>query len=134
MGDIFINKNYIPNISSTPLSNQQATNKDAQTQAGESTFEDILQQKMQSAGTNLVFSKHAAQRLNDRDIEMSQDLMNSLSDAVDKAEQKGIKSALILGSDTSFIVNIPSKTVVTIMNSQNMKENVVTNIDGTVLI
>jgi flagellar operon protein len=134
MGDIFINQNYIPNISSTPLSNQQTTNKNGQTQTDKTAFGELLQQKMQSAESNLVFSKHAVQRLNDRDVEMTQELMETLSAAVGKAEQKGIKNALILGNDTSFIVNIPSKTVVTIMNSQNMKENVITNIDGTVLI
>lgn len=135
MGDIFINRNYIPNISSTPLSNQQATNKDAQTQKPQSAFADLLQQQqLQTSETNLVFSKHAAQRLQDRNIEISQELMNKLSDAVGRAAEKGIKNALILGNDTSFIVNIPSKTVVTTMSSQSMKENVVTNIDGTVII
>lgn len=134
MGDIFINRNYIPNISSTPLSNQQTTNKDAQTQNPQSAFADLLQQQLQTSETNLVFSKHAAQRLQDRNIEISQELMNKLSDAVSRAAEKGIKNALILGNDTSFIVNIPSKTVVTTMSSQSMKENVVTNIDGTVII
>lgn len=134
MGDIFINRNYIPNISSTPLSNQQTTNKDAQTQNPQSAFADLLQQQLQTSETNLVFSKHAAQRLQDRNIEISQELMNKLSDAVGRAAEKGIKNALILGNDTSFIVNIPSKTVVTTMSSQSMKENVVTNIDGTVII
>ncbi len=134
MGDIWINQNYISNISSTPLSNQQASRKETSTQNGQSAFGELLQQKLQSAETNLVFSKHAAQRLQDRDIEMSAEQMNTLSEAVDKAAEKGVKNALILGNDNSFIVNVPSKTVVTIMNHQSMKENVVTNIDGTVII
>lgn len=134
MGDMWINQNYIPNISSTPLSNQKTAHKDAPAQNTKGAFGDLLQQKIQSSDTNLVFSKHAAQRLQDRDIQMSAEQMNTLSEAVDKAEEKGIKNALILGSDNSFIVNIPSKTIVTIMNHQSMKENVVTNIDGTVII
>ncbi len=134
MGEIWINQNYIPNISSTPLSNQQAAQKNAPTRDTQSAFGEILQQKIQSSETNIVFSKHAAQRLHDRDIKMSEEQMNTLSKAVDKAAEKGIKNALIMGSDNSFIVNVPSKTIVTIMNSQSMKENVVTNIDGTVII
>ncbi|HMM07219.1 MAG TPA: TIGR02530 family flagellar biosynthesis protein [Clostridiales bacterium] len=134
MGDMWIKQNYIPNISSTPLSNQQTAHKDVSTQNTQSAFGELLQQKIQASETSLVFSKHAAQRLQDRDIEMSAEQMSTLSEAVGKAEEKGIKNALILGSENSFIVNIPSKTVVTIMSHQSMKENVVTNIDGTVII
>lgn len=134
MGDIWIKQNHISNISNTPLTNQKASSKGTLTGNAPGAFGEILRQKLEPAETNLVFSKHAARRLHDRDIEMSSEQISTLAGAVDKAAEKGIKNALILGSDHSFIVNVPSKTVVTIMNHQNMKENVVTNIDGTVII
>lgn len=133
MSDIFVNKNYIPYIGSTPLNTKQVPNRGTGLN-DEQSFDNVLKQKINENSQSIVFSKHATQRLSDRDIQMTPQLINTLSGAVSRAEEKGIKNALIMGQETSFIVNIPSKTVVTTLSNQNMKENVITNIDGTVII
>lgn len=96
------------------------------------TFEEILKQKSQGI-EGIRFSKHAAGRLQDRGIELSNDQMERLSDGVKKAQMKGIRDSLVLVDELAFIVNVPNQTVVTAMTSKDAQENVFTNINGAVI-
>ncbi|HEX2985414.1 MAG TPA: TIGR02530 family flagellar biosynthesis protein [Caproiciproducens sp.] len=133
MEDIQFKKNYSalvnPNYSVASADRQPPKTGTA---AG-SEFGRIFQQTLQNT-PQLTFSKHALQRLDSRQIQVSPQLLSKISSAVEKAGSKGIRDALILNGQTAFIVNIPSKTVVTTMSGQEMAENVFTNIDGAVLI
>ena len=99
-----------------------------------STFAGMLQDAVQKSSADLTFSKHAIERLGARQIEVSPQLVEKMSDAVDKASSKGVTEALILNGNTAFIVNVPNRTVVTSMNGGDMKENIFTNIDGAVIL
>src|SRR5690554_3593879 len=88
-----------------------------------SSFDSVLKEKM-SADTGLKFSKHAQARLGMRDISLSMDQRHRMSQAVDKAEKKGVRDSLILVDDMVFLVNIKNKTVVTAVNNSELKENV----------
>ena len=135
------------------LQNQQKTPKaiDRSTAQGAS-FQDILKSKtgqmsstatqgsvavnQASAGastTGLKFSKHAVNRLSDRNIDLNQELMERLNAGVQSAGEKGIKESLVMVDRLAFIVNIPNNTVVTAMDSTNTNENIYTNIDGAVI-
>jgi len=83
--------------------------------------------------TALKFSKHAVNRLNDRNIDLSQEMMERLNAGVQSAGEKGIKESLVMVDRLAFIVNIPNNTVVTAMDSTNTNENIYTNIDGAVI-
>lgn len=109
----------------------QKTQKSGST---EGTFAQVLKKSVQESNSQLTFSKHAIQRIDTRQIEVSPQLMAKMNDAVEKAQSKGVKEALILNGGTAFIVNVPSKTVITTMNGGEMKENVFTNIDGAVIL
>lgn len=100
------------------------------------SFQDILNQKSipEGTGTELKFSKHAANRLAQRNIELTQNQLERLSDAARKADLKGIQESLVIVDDLAFIVNIPSSTVVTAMDQAQTQENIFTNIDGAVII
>ena len=50
-----------------------------------------------------------------------------------RAMEKGIKESLVLIDSLAFIVNVPSKTVVTAMDQTETDRNVFTNIDGAVI-
>ena len=103
--------------------------------AEELSFRQVLEQKS-AAGQDaerLRFSKHAAVRLQDRGIELSNDQMERLSDGVKKAQRKGIRDSLVIVDQLAFIVNIPNQTVVTAMDSREADENVFTNINGAVI-
>jgi flagellar operon protein len=80
---------------------------------------------------DVLFSKHAALRLDSRDIKLTDDQINRLGTAIGKAQEKGIRDSLVLMDDVALVVNVRSRTVITAMNTQ---ENVFTNIDGAVVV
>ncbi|MDO5383013.1 MAG: TIGR02530 family flagellar biosynthesis protein [Eubacteriales bacterium] len=108
------------------------------------SFADILQQKrsieevisdsnVQTTG-KLKFSKHAGSRLEQRDIQLTDEQMSRLEEGTDKAISKGIKESLVLVDNLAFIVNTQNKTVITAMDQDTSEENIYTNIDGAVVI
>ena len=99
--------------------------------SGGFSFEEILQK--QQTG-EIKFSKHAANRLNDRNFELTSEQLERLSDGTRKAGEKGIRESLVLVDELAFIVNTGSNTVITAMDQAETKENIFTNIDGAVII
>ena len=100
-------------------------------------FEEILRQKQTQnvmEQSELKFSKHAANRLNDRNIALTDAQNVRLENGVKQASEKGIKDSLVLVDSLAFIVNIPNKTVVTAMEQTETISNIFTNIDGAVII
>ena len=95
------------------------------------SFEEILQ-KTQKKG-EVHFSKHAANRLSDRNIELTEEQLERLNDGTKKAGDKGIKESLVLIDELAFIVNTKSNTVITAFVQGETKENIFTNIDGAVI-
>ena len=81
----------------------------------------------------MKFSKHAVNRLNDRNIELTQDQMDRLNQATAQAGEKGINESLILVDQLAFIVNVPNNTVVTAMDQKDKNNQIFTNIDGAVI-
>lgn len=98
------------------------------------SFQEILTQKREKADTELKFSKHAANRLTDRNIRLTDEQMERLSDGTQKASAKGIKESLVIVDQLAFIVNIPNHTVVTAMEQSEAATNIFTNIDGAVIM
>lgn len=96
------------------------------------SFQEILHRQNKTG--EVKFSKHAAGRLSDRNIELTDGQMERLNEGAAKAEQKGIRESLVIVDELAFIVNIPNNTVVTAMNSHDATENVFTNIDGAVIM
>lgn len=98
------------------------------------SFEKILKRKQDvSEAFELKFSKHAAMRLEDRNINLSRKQSERLEAGVQKASEKGIQESLVMVDSLAFIVNVPNKTVVTAMDQGETEKNVFTNIDGAVI-
>lgn len=103
----------------------------------EVSFQEILAQKQTEQvldSSELKFSKHAAMRLNNRNINLSKEQLKRLETGAERAQSKGIRDSLVLMDSLAFIVNIPNRTVVTAMDSSESAENIYTNIDGAVII
>lgn len=100
------------------------------------SFNDILREKALGVTkpSELKFSKHAANRLMDRNISLSDEQLQKLNDAALKASEKGIRESLVLMDSLAFVVNIPNSTVVTALDKSETGPNVFTNIDGAVVI
>jgi flagellar operon protein len=95
----------------------------------ERAFDAVLQREIQ----DLKFSKHAQERLASRNITLNETDLNSLQNAVSKAQDKGSQDSLVLLRDMAFIVNVPNRTVVTAVDSAALKDNVFTKIDSAVI-
>ena len=95
----------------------------------ERSFDAILQKELQE----VRFSKHAQERLNERNIQLDQKDLADLQQAVSLAEKKGANDSLVLLRDVAFIVSVKNRTVVTALDGESMKQNVFTNIDSAVI-
>lgn len=116
--------------------NQPVKTTDARTQntrsIRESSFREMLDKKIAQQG--ISFSKHAVMRTSERNIEVTGEDLTKLGDACSKAGAKGIKDALFIMKDSAFIVNTPNRTVVTVVDKNEMKDNIFTNIDGAMFL
>ena len=59
--------------------------------------------------------------------------MDRLQGAVQKAAGKGSRDALVLMDDLAMVVSVTNRTVVTVVDKENLKQNVFTNIDSAVI-
>lgn len=100
-------------------------------------FAEILKQTSKlddNENSEVHFSKHAANRLSERNIELTEEQKERLNEGTLKASEKGIKDSLIMVDQLAFIVNVPNNTVVTAMDSTDTDDAVFTNIDGAVIV
>lgn len=98
------------------------------------SFEEIWKQKTGEVSSEIRFSKHASNRLADRNLTLSENQLSRLSEGLKKAGEKGIRESLVMVDQLAFIVNVPSNTVITAMDQNQARENVFTNIDGAVIV
>ena len=98
------------------------------------SFQEIWKQKTGEVNGELRFSKHAANRLADRNLTLSEEQLNRLTEGAKKAGEKGIKESLVMVDQLAFIVNVPNNTVITAMDNTQASENIFTNIDGAVIM
>ena len=99
-------------------------------------FEEILRQKQTKnvvGQSELKFSKHAVNRLSDRNISLTDAQNVRLENGVKQASEKGITESLVLVDSLALIVNVPNKTVVTALDQTDANSNIFTKIDGAVI-
>jgi len=96
--------------------------------SSKSNFDDIFQGELEK----VKFSSHALKRLESRNINVSENDLSKIQNALERVESKGSRDSLIMMYNKAFIVNIPNRTIVTAMDVKESKENVFTNIDSVV--
>ncbi len=109
----------------------QADLKRSNDQSIDQSFSETLNQK--TSLLSLRFSNHAQKRLQVRDINIDDEGLNRLSQAVDKVEKRGGRESLVLMDDLAFIVNVKDRMVVTALDATERGEGVFTRIDSVVL-
>lgn len=93
-----------------------------------SSFDSVLEDEL----NKVKFSAHAQSRLIGRDINLSDSDVNRLQSAVKIADEKGANESLILLNNNAFIVSVPNRTVITVVNHNEMADKIITNIDSAV--
>ena len=112
-----------------PIGNQ-ATDRVQRDEKPSSDFADILARQQ----TKVKFSKHANERLRDRQIDLSDQQLAKLDDTVERMAEKGARESLIYMNDMAFLVSVKNRTVITAMDGTSAKENIFTNIDSAAIL
>lgn len=128
---MIINNNMYNHLNKVTGSRPDSPNLNKVKENSQNSFDEILKGKINETA-DVKFSKHAQMRLETRKIEISENQKQKISKAVDKAAQKGVRDSLVMVDDIALVVNVKSRTVITAVNSNELKENVFTNIDGAV--
>ncbi len=98
----------------------------------QSGFAELLKEK--SVGSEVKLSRHAQERLRERNISFSPADMDKLTGAVNNVASKGGKESLIMLGEAALLVSINNRTVITAMERSQMQGNVFTNIDSAVVL
>lgn len=103
------------------------------------SFDDLLGQVRQGGAATgaerpLKLSAHAQQRLEQRGVSLDAGQMQAMAQAAEKAEAKGAKDTLMLMDGMGMIVNVPNRTVLTVLDEGRMRDGVVTQIDSAVSV
>jgi len=94
-------------------------------------FREILSKTLVQKGIHV--SGHAEKRIGERKISLDADTKNLLNEAIDELSAKGAKDSLVITRDAAFILNVPSRTLITAMNLSEAKNRLVTQIDSVLL-
>ena len=81
------------------------------------SFDRVLLDK----ADQIKFSRHAAKRLETRNISISEEQKARLEDAAEQAMEKGMTESLVMVDDLAFILNVRNKTIVTAVNDTDRK-------------
>lgn len=100
-------------------------------QVSKQSFMDHLKQ---ATGEELKISKHASERLNERNISITDREWQQISEKVFEAKNKGVKQPLVLLDQAALIVSAKNATVITALDRNEAKQQLFTNIDGTILL
>lgn len=116
-----------------PIPGPAAPRPAARPPAGVPSFAEALQKAQQARPGALKFSAHAQTRIASRQIPISPADMERVEEAVQRAAGKGARDSLILLDQAALIVSIANRTVITVVDRENLKQNVFTNIDSAVI-
>ncbi len=100
------------------------------------SFRNQLQQEMGKTHSTggLKLSKHAAERMSQRQISFSSEQWTQIDQKVSEAKSMGITDSLVLTKQAAMVVSATNKTVITVMNRDEAAKQIFSNINGTILL
>lgn len=114
---------------------QSSIHRQQQTRFVEPQKQTFLQHfQVATEKQELKVSKHANERLAERNIEISEQEWKKVSEKVFEARSKGVKQPLVLMDQAALIVSAKNATVITAMGRTEAKNQLFTNIDGTIVL
>ncbi|MCS0787212.1 flagellar protein [Cytobacillus firmus] len=112
----------------TPKGNAVQTSKQSHNK-----FSAHLQTALQTEG-DLIVSKHAKQRLEQRGIHITAERWKQIEEKVKEAKAMGVKETLVLLDNAALVVSAKNNTVITAMDRKETRTQIFTNIDGTIIL
>ena len=98
-------------------------------QAAETKFREIFQKEL-----SLKISKHASERLEERNIHIDKKQWHLIEDKMNEARRKGITDSLVVTKDATLLVSTTNNTVITALDREEASDRIFTNINGTIII
>lgn len=102
-------------------------------QQPKSKFSSHLQTALQS-DSQLLVSKHAKERLQQRGIHINDTHWKQIEEKVHEARKKGVNESLVLLKEAALIVSAKNNTVITAMDREEARTQIFTNINGTIIM
>ncbi|HIJ74526.1 MAG TPA: hypothetical protein HPP83_10540 [Candidatus Hydrogenedentes bacterium] len=96
-------------------------------------FSHILESEVRKAG-QVKFSAHAQLRLRTRGISLTADDLARIGRGLDLAAAKGARESLLLMDRLALVVSVPNRTVITVVEQNEIEDTVFTNIDSAVVV
>ena len=127
-----MNNDYMIRRSQVVQPNTSTQNQTDKNTVNGTSFNDVLSRI--KSNDSIKFSKHAMDRLNSRNISLTEDEIGRINDGVNKAQSKGVREALIMMDNKVFVASVQNKTIITAVAGEQLKDNVFTNIDGAVIV
>ena len=121
---------HVPSGAPSPVPGQGGG--PAATRSG-ATFGAMLRDALNRPG-EITFSRHARDRLAQANIVLDRNDVTAIGAAVARAASAGARESLVLMNDAAFVVSVPNKTVITVVDGNRMRDNVFTDIDSTVIV
>jgi flagellar operon protein len=82
---------------------------------------------------SLKISSHAQKRLNSSQVTLSDQDMQRIDGAVNRAGEKGSNQSLIMLDNLALVVSVKNRVVITAVDEARQSEGVFTNIDSVVI-
>jgi flagellar operon protein len=114
-----------------PAAGNRGTARHGQAKTTGPSFEEVLGQSLDRS--QVQFSRHAQQRMASRGIRFSEADLDRLDEAVNLVRTKGGRDSLVLLNDNALVVSVKHSQVVTVVDRDNLKDNVFTNIDSAII-
>lgn len=106
--------------------------KESHTNNAGVSFREVFESKLKTSQINL--SKHAQERILLRGIEIGEKEVDGINRAIELAGSKGVRDSLVIVNDKAFVINVPTRTIVTAIEKEDLKNRIFTNIDGVVIL
>ncbi|MEZ4598801.1 MAG: TIGR02530 family flagellar biosynthesis protein [Syntrophotaleaceae bacterium] len=114
-----------------PAGQAPGVDRRSKTGATGPSFDEVLGKSLENS--KVQFSHHARQRMASRGISFSEAELGRLDQAVNLVRSKGGRDSLVLLNDSALVVSVKNSQVVTVVDRENLKDNVFTNIDSAII-
>ncbi|UII57415.1 flagellar protein [Cytobacillus spongiae] len=128
-----MNKPIYRPIQTQPVTPYQVSHA-KEKQVSNQSFSNHFQAALLTPTSRLTISKHANERLVQRNILINEKQWTTIESKVQEAKKMGVKESLVLLKDAALIISAKNNTVITAMDRQEASSQIFTNINGTIVL
>lgn len=75
--------------------------------------------------SEMIVSKHAAKRVQERNIPLTEREWNTIEMKMTEAEKKGVSDAIVMTGENGLLVNTQENTAIIVLEYQEPKEKII---------